>query len=234
MYSVQILKMKLCSVPIQYWIKSWGKAGWRCLHSVCFDDSFYTEKLPDMHHFHLLGNAVSVNWNCFWSRVGVFNLQANGGHMVIILMLMPKPKSSCLKKKKKLNQKKRSCVAKICVHLEYNERDVEDHKVDVMKQEKLTFIFSKWSKPESIALEYLNISNALSTVIQKKKKKSCKGNLGSWETGAHSGLEGIHGFYITSVLPTILKMKIRYLSDIWFQRISEAFLLHYFLKRWSC
>lgn len=100
MYSVQILKMKLCSVPIQYWIKSWGKAGWRCLHSVCFDDSFYTEKLPDMHHFHLLGNAVSVNWNCFWSRVGVFNLQTNGDHMVIILMLMPKPKSCCLKKKK--------------------------------------------------------------------------------------------------------------------------------------
>jgi len=91
-YFVYILKMKLYSVLSHYWIKSWGKKGWRCLHSVCFDDSFYTDKLPDTHHFHLLGNAVSVNWNWFWSRVGVFNLQANGDHMVIILLSMPKPK----------------------------------------------------------------------------------------------------------------------------------------------
>lgn len=39
---------------------------------------------------------------------------------------------------KKQHQKKRGSAVRIYLHLEYNERDSKDHKVDGMKQEKLT------------------------------------------------------------------------------------------------
>lgn len=97
----------------------------------------------------LLRNAVSVNWNSFWSTVGGLQPRSKWRPHGNYPPVDAKAKNAAVFKKQ--HQKKRGCAVRIYLHLEYNERDSKDHKVNGMKQEKLTWTFFKRSKPVKCA-----------------------------------------------------------------------------------